>query len=178
MVPVAQPRDPLPWTPQVLRAPALTDTFQQQPPQTRLTKRWESVQRVLEVLDLVGGAGRSVSAEYLRNKTSLPRTVIERLLAWLCGRGLLTTRSHSPHPRPGSRHRSRQRPAAVERAHDRAGPSARSSPACAMPRASPSTSVPTARARSASTSSPIHPPHPRSMDGSTSGPPGMPPRSA
>ncbi|MFD3776340.1 IclR family transcriptional regulator C-terminal domain-containing protein [Streptomyces sp. NPDC058612] len=89
MAPVAG--GPLPWTPQVLRAPALTATFQQQPPRTRLAKRWESVQRVLEVLDLVGGAGRSVSAEYLRNKTSLPRTVIERLLAWLCGRGLLTT---------------------------------------------------------------------------------------
>ncbi|WP_371591681.1 IclR family transcriptional regulator domain-containing protein [Streptomyces virginiae] len=91
VVPVAQPGAARPWTPQVLRAPAVTDTFQQQPSQTRLTKRWESVQRVLEVLDLVGGAGRSVSAEYLRNKTSLPRTVIERLLAWLCGRGLLTT---------------------------------------------------------------------------------------
>ncbi|MFF3727417.1 IclR family transcriptional regulator C-terminal domain-containing protein [Streptomyces erythrochromogenes] len=88
---VLKPDGQQPWTPQVLRAPALTDTFQQQPAQSRLTKRWESVQRVLEVLDLVGGAGRSVSAEYLRNKTSLPRTVIERLLAWLCGRGLLTT---------------------------------------------------------------------------------------
>ncbi|MFE5721303.1 IclR family transcriptional regulator domain-containing protein [Streptomyces erythrochromogenes] len=79
-----------PWVPQVLRAPSVTDTFQQQPSQSRSTKRWESVQRVLEVLDLVGGAGQSVSAEYLRRKTSLPHQVIERLLIWLCGRGLLT----------------------------------------------------------------------------------------
>ncbi|WP_158943445.1 IclR family transcriptional regulator domain-containing protein [Streptomyces sp. NRRL S-378] len=80
-----------PWAPQALRAPSVTDTFQQQPSQSCSTKRWESVQRVLEVLDLVGGAGRSVSADYLRRKTSLPHQVIERLLIWLCGRGLLTT---------------------------------------------------------------------------------------
>ncbi|WP_190344862.1 IclR family transcriptional regulator C-terminal domain-containing protein [Streptomyces venezuelae] len=79
------------WSPQTLRAPSLTDTFQQQPQETRLARRWDSVQRVLEVLDLVGDAGSSVSAEYLRRKTSLPRTVIERLLIWLCGKGFLTT---------------------------------------------------------------------------------------
>ncbi|MFF4498789.1 IclR family transcriptional regulator domain-containing protein [Streptomyces sp. NPDC001546] len=79
------------WTPQVLRAPSLTDTLQQEPQELRLTRRWDSVQRVLEVLDLVGDAGQSVSAEYLRRKTSLPHTVIERLLAWLCGKGFLST---------------------------------------------------------------------------------------
>lgn len=79
------------WSPQPLRAPSLTDTLQQEPQELRLTRRWDSVQRVLEVLDLVGDAGRSVSAEYLRRKTSLPHTVIERLLAWLCGKGFLST---------------------------------------------------------------------------------------
>ncbi|MEU6934422.1 IclR family transcriptional regulator C-terminal domain-containing protein [Streptomyces sp. NPDC046374] len=78
------------WSPQVLRAPSLTDTSQQQLQGLRPTRRWDSVQRVLEVLDLVGDAGRSVSAEYLRIKTSLPHTVIERLLVWLCGKGFLT----------------------------------------------------------------------------------------
>ncbi|MEW1640336.1 IclR family transcriptional regulator C-terminal domain-containing protein [Streptomyces sp. NPDC093801] len=79
------------WTPNALRTPSVTDAIQQQPQQSRRTNTWESVQRVLEVLDLVGGAGRSVSAEDLRRKTSLPRTVIERLLVWLCGKGLLAT---------------------------------------------------------------------------------------
>ncbi|MFC7795733.1 IclR family transcriptional regulator domain-containing protein [Streptomyces cinereoruber] len=86
-------RDPAPanlWSPHTLRAPALTDTLQQQPQKVRPARRWDSVQRVLEVLDLVGDAGRSVSAEYLRSRTSLPHTVIERLLMWLCGKGFLT----------------------------------------------------------------------------------------
>ncbi|MFI9213952.1 IclR family transcriptional regulator C-terminal domain-containing protein [Streptomyces sp. NPDC053253] len=79
------------WSPHALRAPSLTDTLQQQPQELRSTKRWDSVQRVLELLDLVGDAGRSVSAEYLRIRTSLPHTVIDRLLVWLCGKGFLAT---------------------------------------------------------------------------------------
>ncbi|WP_369384186.1 IclR family transcriptional regulator C-terminal domain-containing protein [Streptomyces sp. cg36] len=85
------PGTPALWSPHALRAPSLTDTFQQEPQEARWTRRWDSVQRVLEVLDLVGDAGRSVSVEDLRRRTSLPRAVIERLLVWLCGKGLLTT---------------------------------------------------------------------------------------
>lgn len=80
-----------PWSPRILRAPSLTNTSQQHPQERQPTRRWDSVQRVLEVLDLVGNAGRSVSAEYLRRRTSLPHTVMDRLLAWLCGKGFLTT---------------------------------------------------------------------------------------
>lgn len=52
-------------------------------------QRWESAMRVLDVLDLIASAGHPVDSERIRTRTSLPHRVLEQLLFWLCGQGLI-----------------------------------------------------------------------------------------
>ncbi|MFJ7592988.1 IclR family transcriptional regulator C-terminal domain-containing protein [Streptomyces sp. NPDC097617] len=52
-------------------------------------QRWESAMRVLDVLDVIASAGRPVDSERIRTRTSLPHRVLEQLLFWLCGQGLI-----------------------------------------------------------------------------------------
>lgn len=73
-----------PWSPAPLRHPSLTHLAQQTPPASRPIRRWQSAQRVLELLQIIASAGRAVGERHLAWATSLPRPVIQRLLVWLC----------------------------------------------------------------------------------------------
>ncbi|WP_405813092.1 MULTISPECIES: IclR family transcriptional regulator C-terminal domain-containing protein [unclassified Streptomyces] len=82
------PRDRKPepgsaWSPAPLRHASLTHLAQQVPPVSRPLRRWQSAQRVLEVLQIIAGAGRAVGEKHLAWATSLPHPVIQRLLVWL-----------------------------------------------------------------------------------------------
>ncbi|MFG3285313.1 IclR family transcriptional regulator C-terminal domain-containing protein [Streptomyces sp. NPDC048111] len=61
---------------------------QQMPREIRPARRWQSVLRVLDVLDVLGSADGSVSAEKIARTTSLPHRVLQRLLLWLCEQGM------------------------------------------------------------------------------------------
>lgn len=76
------------WSPAALRTAALTDIVQQMPQETRPPRRWQSVLRVLDVLDILSSADQSVSAEKIARTTSLPHRVLQRLLLWLCEQGM------------------------------------------------------------------------------------------
>jgi DNA-binding IclR family transcriptional regulator len=86
----AQERGAL-WSPAPLRPASLTGIAQQVPDGPRSMERWESVQRVLDVLDTISSAGRPISAEQISRATSLPCQVLEQLLFWLCQQGLATS---------------------------------------------------------------------------------------
>ncbi|MFE1877842.1 IclR family transcriptional regulator C-terminal domain-containing protein [Streptomyces sp. NPDC059496] len=82
------PRDRKPepgsaWSPAPLRHASLTHLAQQVPPATPPLRRWQSAQRVLEVLQIIAGAGRAVGERHLAWATSLPHPVMQRLLVWL-----------------------------------------------------------------------------------------------
>ncbi|MFG2979183.1 IclR family transcriptional regulator C-terminal domain-containing protein [Streptomyces sp. NPDC048331] len=82
------PRDRKPepgsaWSPAPLRHASLTHLAQQVPPATPPLQRWQSAQRVLEVLQIIAGAGRAVGERHLAWATSLPHPVMRRLLVWL-----------------------------------------------------------------------------------------------
>ncbi|MEV6951001.1 IclR family transcriptional regulator C-terminal domain-containing protein [Streptomyces sp. NPDC051183] len=76
------------YSPYALRAAAVASAAQQMnEPLGR--QRWESAMRVLDVLDVIASAGRPVDSERIRTRTSLPHRVLEQLLLWLCGQGLV-----------------------------------------------------------------------------------------
>ncbi|MDX3540118.1 IclR family transcriptional regulator C-terminal domain-containing protein [Streptomyces sp. MB09-01] len=76
------------YSPHALRAAKVASTSQQMnAPLGR--QRWESAMRVLDVLDVIASAGRPVDSERIRTRTSLPHRVLEQLLFWLCGQGLI-----------------------------------------------------------------------------------------
>ncbi|MFE5561665.1 IclR family transcriptional regulator C-terminal domain-containing protein [Streptomyces sp. NPDC056544] len=82
------PRDRKPepgsaWSPAPLRHASLTHLAQQVPPATPPLRRWQSAQRVLEVLQIIAGSGRAVGEKHLAWATSLPHPVMQRLLVWL-----------------------------------------------------------------------------------------------
>ncbi|MEU2957173.1 IclR family transcriptional regulator domain-containing protein [Streptomyces xanthochromogenes] len=58
------------------------------PQEIRPSRRWQSVLRVLDVLDVLSSTDRSVSAEKIARTTSLPHRVLQRLLLWLCEQGM------------------------------------------------------------------------------------------
>ncbi|MFB9515068.1 IclR family transcriptional regulator domain-containing protein [Streptomyces purpureus] len=76
------------WSPAPLRPASVTDLAQQMPDETGAPQQWEAVQRILDVLDLIGGAGRPVGAERISRATGLPHQILEQLLYWLCEQGL------------------------------------------------------------------------------------------
>ncbi|MFF3677406.1 IclR family transcriptional regulator C-terminal domain-containing protein [Streptomyces sp. NPDC002120] len=71
------------WSGAPLRHASLTHLAQQVPPVSRPIQRWQSAQRVLEVLQIIAGAGRPVGERHLAWATSLPHQVMQRLLVWL-----------------------------------------------------------------------------------------------
>lgn len=76
------------YSPLPLRAAAVSSASQQMDkPLGR--QRWESAMQVLDVLDVIASAGRPVDSERIRTRTSLPHRVLEQLLFWLCGQGLV-----------------------------------------------------------------------------------------
>ncbi|MEW2373409.1 IclR family transcriptional regulator C-terminal domain-containing protein [Streptomyces sp. NPDC006656] len=72
------------WSAAPLRHASLTHLAQQVPPVSRPLRRWQSAQRVLEVLQIIAGAGHPVDERHLAWATSLPHQVMKRLLLWLC----------------------------------------------------------------------------------------------
>lgn len=72
------------WSAAPLRKASLTHLAQQVPPSSQPLQRWQSAQRVLEVLQIISGAGRPVGERHLAWATSLPHQVMQRLLMWLC----------------------------------------------------------------------------------------------
>ncbi|MDX3533993.1 IclR family transcriptional regulator C-terminal domain-containing protein [Streptomyces sp. MB09-01] len=72
------------WSPAPLRHASLTHLAQQVPPASRPLRRWQSAQRVLDLLQIIASAGRAVSERHLAWATSLPHPVMQRLLVWLC----------------------------------------------------------------------------------------------
>ncbi|MER5570464.1 IclR family transcriptional regulator C-terminal domain-containing protein [Streptomyces goshikiensis] len=77
------------WSAAPLRQPSLTHLAQQVPPASQPLRRWQSAQRVLEVLQIIAAAGRPVGERHLAWATSLPNQVIQRLLVWLCQQQLV-----------------------------------------------------------------------------------------
>ncbi|WP_329391379.1 hypothetical protein OG625_40325 (plasmid) [Streptomyces sp. NBC_01351] len=76
------------YSPLSLRASAVAAASQQMDKPLG-PQRWESAMRVLDVLDVIASAGRPVDSERIRTRTSLPHRVLEQLLFWLCGQGLV-----------------------------------------------------------------------------------------
>lgn len=76
------------YSPYSLR-PAAVASASQQMDKPLGRQRWESAMRVLDVLDVIASAGRPVDSERIRTRTSLPHRVLEQLLFWLCGQGLV-----------------------------------------------------------------------------------------
>ncbi|MFE1413440.1 IclR family transcriptional regulator C-terminal domain-containing protein [Streptomyces sp. NPDC058746] len=76
------------YSPHSLR-PAAVASASQQMDKPLGRQRWESATRVLDVLDVIASAGRPVDSERIRTRTSLPHRVLEQLLFWLCGQGLV-----------------------------------------------------------------------------------------
>ncbi|MFD4866869.1 IclR family transcriptional regulator C-terminal domain-containing protein [Streptomyces sp. NPDC058412] len=100
----AAPGRSLAWSAAPLRQTSLTHLAQQVPPPSRPLQRWQSAQRVLEVLQIIAGAGRPVSERHLARATSLPHQVMQRLLMWLCQQHLtLLTRDGGYMPGPALR---------------------------------------------------------------------------
>ncbi|PJM98659.1 hypothetical protein CG740_34845 [Streptomyces sp. CB01201] len=101
------------WSPAPLRAAPLRGLAQQVSPEPHSPDQWQSALRVLDVLDIISGASRPVSAEHLAQRTSRSRPVLAQLLRWLCEQGLTTALddgSYLPGPvlrlmsAPGSTH--------------------------------------------------------------------------
>ncbi|MFD9538022.1 IclR family transcriptional regulator C-terminal domain-containing protein [Streptomyces sp. NPDC060010] len=72
------------WSAAPLRHASLTHLAQQVPPASRPVQRWQSAQRVLDVLQIIAGTGQPVGERHLAWATSLPHQVLQRLLVWLC----------------------------------------------------------------------------------------------
>ncbi|WP_329468421.1 IclR family transcriptional regulator domain-containing protein [Streptomyces sp. NBC_01431] len=81
--PVPAPAPGPRWAPGPLRQASLMDMAQQVPGAGRPARRWQSAQRVLELLHIIASAGMSVSERHLAQATSLSRPVVQRLLVWL-----------------------------------------------------------------------------------------------
>ncbi|MFD3677645.1 IclR family transcriptional regulator C-terminal domain-containing protein [Streptomyces sp. NPDC058613] len=77
------------WSPAPLRHASLTNVAQLVPPARRPLQRWQSAQRVLDVLQIIAGAGRPIGERHLAWVTSLPQQVMQRLLVWLCQQHLV-----------------------------------------------------------------------------------------
>ncbi|MGW5342885.1 IclR family transcriptional regulator domain-containing protein [Streptomyces sp. NPDC004050] len=71
------------WAVGPLRHASLTHLAQQVPVGGRPSLRWQSAQRVLELLQTIAQAGRPVGERHLAQTNSLSRLVVQRLLVWL-----------------------------------------------------------------------------------------------
>ncbi|MFD9724627.1 IclR family transcriptional regulator C-terminal domain-containing protein [Streptomyces sp. NPDC059072] len=76
------------WSVNPLRPPGLTVAARQVPGRSPAPERWRTVERALRILHTLQGSSVALSAAQLAKATSLPKQILERLLAWLCGQGL------------------------------------------------------------------------------------------
>ncbi|MFE9637055.1 IclR family transcriptional regulator C-terminal domain-containing protein [Streptomyces sp. NPDC006463] len=71
-----------------LRAPRLTVAARQVPGQGSAPAQWKAVERALRILHVLHGSSVALSPAQLSKRARLSKGVVERLLPWLCQRGM------------------------------------------------------------------------------------------